>query len=202
MASTQTQLSALYQEVKNFAKARDAINAAILNYVQTLETDPKDVLLRVRIIDALVRFGELSRLLNDDAGAYRGYYTAAQDCRLLMTPETMDEALANWAFHCRVRFLVKALIALDKSGSDADKARTEEQIQAWLTNIRNNTSWNAESAEQFIRSRELPASIDFPESVRKRLLNRDSQQGAFRALLGENGAGTIFVDESTRTDTH
>jgi serine/threonine protein kinase len=194
LASTQTQLSALYHEVKNFSKARDAINTAILNYVQTLETDPKDVLLRVRIIEALCRFGELSLLLDDDAGAYRGYYTAAQDCRLLMLPESVDQELANWAFHCRLKFLVKALIALDKSGSDADKTRTEEQVQTWLTHIRSNTSWNAEKTEQLIRTRELPELIDFPESVRKRLLNRDSHQGALRALMGEDASGAIFVD--------
>ncbi|MDX1926983.1 MAG: hypothetical protein SFV81_10715 [Pirellulaceae bacterium] len=136
----------------------------------------------------------LSLLLNDDAGAYRGYYTAAQDCRVLMAPDTMDQELADWAFHCRVRFLVKALSALDKNGSDVDKTRTEEQIQTWLAYIRSNTSWDADRAEQFIRARELPESIDFPNSVRKRLFNRDSHQGALQALMGENGARAIFID--------
>ncbi|MEQ1904477.1 MAG: serine/threonine-protein kinase [Pirellulaceae bacterium] len=88
------------------AAARDRINRTIVLFVDLLETDAADVPIRMRVIDELIRFGEVSARINDRDGAWRGFYTAAQDCSLLLID---DPTIRQWAFKTRVWAIVEGL---------------------------------------------------------------------------------------------
>jgi serine/threonine protein kinase len=130
---------------KDLTLAKDSLNLAIVNLVQVIETDPRDVAARVAVIDLLIRFGELSLLVDDFRGAYRGFYTAAQDCRLLMNDEMQD-----WAMQTRIWALVKVNAALEGFDSKVEKQRTDEHFQNWIRVLRNDTHFGPRVAEAAI----------------------------------------------------
>ncbi len=161
-AAVQTQLADYYASLDNLKLARDATNASILNYVHILETDPKDLALRVSVIESLIRFGELSLEKEEYQEAYRGFHTAAQDCRLL----TGEGELEDWGFKTRVWALVQALRALDRPSTATELIQFEKQTQVWLEQIgsggsRNDVDW----ARQMLDSRSLPDRVAVPVSI-------------------------------------
>ncbi len=163
-AAVQTQLADYYASLDNLKLARDVTNAAILNYVHILETDPKDLALRVSVIESLIRFGELSLEKQEYQEAYRGFHTAAQDCRLL----TGEGELEDWGFKTRVWALVQALRALDRPSTATELIQFEKQTQVWLEQIgsggsRNDVDW----ARQMLDSRSLPDRVAVPISFSK-----------------------------------
>jgi serine/threonine protein kinase len=164
LAIIQTQLADYHTACDDTKSARDATNAAILNYVHILETDPKDMALRVSIIESLIRFGELSLVMGEYQHAYRGFFTAAQDCLLL----TGQREWVDWGFTTRVWALVHALQALDRPSTLTELANLENMIQYWLKTVGSEDSQNDfDWAKQMLDSRTLPDRREVPQSISK-----------------------------------
>ena len=159
LAGVQTKLAEYHSERKEWQESRDAINAAILNRVQSLETDPKDFYLRVAIIESLIQFGELSELIQDYKGAYRGFFTAAKDCLLL----TSDADLQEWAFKTRVWALVQSYGAMDHFESSTERTATDGQVQTWFHSIGGKrSSLDVDWAKKCIEERTLTDRLKAP----------------------------------------
>jgi len=159
LADVQSKLAEYHSERKEWQASRDAINAAIVNCVQSLETDPKDLSLRVTIIQSLIQFGELSTILQDYKGAYRGFATAAQDCLILMK----DTDLQAWAFNTRVWALVHSYNALEHFESSTEKTSMVGQVQGWFKSIgREEGGLDVDWAMNCIEQRILPERIETP----------------------------------------
>lgn len=133
LAETQRQLAECHWQLEEYLPARDSLNQAILHLVQVLETDPKDTSVRLTVIETLIRFGETCLSLEDFQGAYRGFYTAAQDCRLVM----IEPELKEWGLQTRLWALVKSYDALDRFDSATEAARTNEHTKLWLNQLGN-----------------------------------------------------------------
>ena len=159
LADVQSKLAEYHSERKEWQASRDAINAAIVNCVQSLETDPKDLSLRVTIIQSLIQFGELCTILQDYKGAYRGFATAAQDCLILMK----DTDLQAWAFNTRVWALVHSYNALEHFESSTEKTSMVGQVQGWFKSIgREEGGLDVDWAMNCIEQRILPERIETP----------------------------------------
>ncbi len=111
-------------EQEDLPAARTRINSTIVLLVDLLETDATDVPVRLSVIDELIRYGEVSARMGDRDGAWRGFYTAAQDCNLLLNA---DPVLRQWAFRTRVWAIVEALKWRDPAGPGAI-AESDQQI--------------------------------------------------------------------------
>lgn len=162
LAAVQTKLADCYAILDEPRLARDATNAAILNYVHILETDPKDMALRVTVIASLIRFGELSLVMQEYREAYRGFYTAAQDCVLLAD----DVELKEFGFTTRVWAWIQAMKSLDQFSSPSETAKAETQTQTWLERVR---AWrsphDSDWAKQMIDTRTLPERVAPPAHI-------------------------------------
>ena len=86
--------------------ARESINQAILSSIHLLESDPRDFRTRQAVIRQLIRYAELSEAMSDSGGAYRGFKTASQDCRLFMDA---PQSMMDWAFQVSQWTLMKAM---------------------------------------------------------------------------------------------
>ncbi len=117
-------------EQKDLPAARSQINRAIVLFVDLLETDAADVPVRLRVIDELIRFGEVSARMDDRDGAWRGFYTAAQDCNLLMNG---DPKLGQWAFRTRVWAIFEGLKWRDASVMKESTETNQNYIDGALT---------------------------------------------------------------------
>lgn len=115
------------------AAARDRINQTIVLFVDLLETDPADVPIRMRVIDELIRFGEVSTRMNDRDGAWRGFYTAAQDCNLLLID---DPTIRQWAFQTRVWAIVEGLKWKDALVTAESTIEKQNYIDVALTQFK------------------------------------------------------------------
>lgn len=165
LAEVQSQLAECLIRKGEPVVARDALNLTILNLAQILETDPKDTVVRVTIVNALIRFGEICLLADDYKGAYRGFYTAAQDCRLLM----LDDELLDWAFSTRLWALVRTEEALDKFDSAVERQRTNEHFASWLSALRKEDRYGSAMADQAAKTvehRTLPERLTWPPQLK------------------------------------
>ena len=164
LADVQTTLAEYHLERNEWQKSRDAINAAIVNCVQSLETDPKDFRLRVTIIQSLIQFGEVSLAIQDYKGAHRGFFTAAQDCLLLNN----DAELQAWAFKTRVWALVQSYEAMDHFESSTERNAMDGQVQYWFNaNCGKRSTLDVDWAKKCIEQRTLPVRIETPAQFPK-----------------------------------
>ncbi len=98
----------------------------------------------------------------DYRGAYRGFYTAGQDCRLVM----MDPEAADWAYNCRIWCVIRAYQALDQFDSAAEKSKADEQVRHWLSHLKSEKRFDAALAEKQITERILPEQMDVPPQIK------------------------------------
>lgn len=117
-------------EKPDLVAARSQTNEAIKCLVHILETDAADDRCRLQVIDQLVRYGELSAKLNDADGAWRGYSTAAQDCRMFSSP---TDSLRLWTVEMRIWALATGWPWMKKSSFNNPSISDEEWIKNELT---------------------------------------------------------------------
>lgn len=165
LAETFRNLAECHWKLDEFLPAKDALNQSILHQVQVLETDPKDITVRLTVIETLIRFGETCLRVEDYPGAYRGFYTAAQDCRLVMMEKNLDE----WGLQTRLWALVKSYETLEQFDSATETARTNLHTQNWLAQLgkdgANGPSIASQAAEA-IEKRTATTRPRWPEFVR------------------------------------
>lgn len=133
LAQCQRLCSLFYQQqsAADNEQARALQNKVILNMVNILENDTKDMSLRAVIVGDLLRFGDLSMLLADFGGAIRGYCTALSDCDLM---KKGDPELVRWAIETRAHAGSLACQSLDKKGDS--KAELVAKLQKWQREVR------------------------------------------------------------------
>ncbi len=117
-------------EKPDLVAARSRTNEAIKCLVHILETDAADYRCRLQVIDQLTRYGELSAKLNDADGAWRGYHTAAQDCRMF---GSSIGSLRPWTAEMRVWALATGRPWMKKSSYNIPSLSDEEWIEKELT---------------------------------------------------------------------
>ena len=120
LADVQLRLAEYLETTEQLKAARDKLDEGIHNWLHLLEIDTKDYPIRKNSIRSFVKFAELSELMEDHDGAYKGFYTAAQDCLLLM--DSNDENRA-WAWSIRVWALGQAMRHIDQSSFVNQKAQ-------------------------------------------------------------------------------
>jgi hypothetical protein len=112
LIQTEMLLSAWNSKLGMPQVGKQKIDEAIRNSIQILESDPSDYEARKLVVRCLIRFGDLSVVLGESSEVYRGYYTAAQDCRLLFKSGPED---SKWALSVRIWAVAHAFANTDES---------------------------------------------------------------------------------------
>lgn len=116
-------------EKPDWLAARSRTNEAIKCLVHVLETDAADDRCRLQVIDQLVRYGEFSANLNDADGAWRGFHTAAQDCRMFASS---TGPLRLWAAEMRAWTLAAGRPWMKKSSFNIPSLSDEDWLKKEL----------------------------------------------------------------------
>lgn len=121
-----------YQIVLNDLPAADQVlDLALKAYIAVLEKDPKDGVLRKRLVQLFVRYGELSLLMNDPEWAFRSFQTACGDCLLINTKG--DQELDNWSIHTRADTFARAMKVIGQSSYAEKRDSFSQSFDQWLS---------------------------------------------------------------------
>ncbi len=118
------------------AVADRALDRTLKEYIDIIELDSADLPARVRLIGHFIRYGLLSKEMNQPEWVRKSLLTAAEDCKLLLSYE---DIAAHWAIRTRVWVLKQ----VDTLAGDTTPARMEESsitLKRWLTQLENGNS--------------------------------------------------------------
>jgi len=116
-----------YTEQEDFQRAREHCNQAILGFVKLNQTDSQDLESSLRVIEELANYGELSLKLGDRAAAWRGFFTASQDSKII---RRFGEQYTEWGFRMFVWTLAQSLPMLDVANAPfKDRTPSETAVK-------------------------------------------------------------------------
>ena len=117
-AIVQQQQAECLDQLGRHNQAVEINDLAIKNLAHLTESDVNDHEARKLMIVLMIRHGEIQERIGDSSGAFRGFYSAAQECNLLLFEGSSD---AGWAWPVRIWALSRAIRHIDNSESELEK---------------------------------------------------------------------------------